>query len=61
MIGGFYTKEDSSNHQLVRTLNFDGTPNDFDPGAVVSLPVARDGTLEMADQLGTSSAAFNAK
>jgi outer membrane receptor protein involved in Fe transport len=38
MIGGFYTKEDSSNHQIVRTLNFDGTPNVFDPGGVVSLP-----------------------
>ena len=38
MIGAFYTKETSENHQLVRTFDFSGEPNLFDPGAIVSLP-----------------------
>ena len=38
LIGAFYTKEESENHQLVRTLDFSGAPNALDPGAVVSLP-----------------------
>ncbi|WP_062182256.1 TonB-dependent receptor [Sphingopyxis sp. C-1] len=38
LIGAFYTKEESENHQLVRTFDFSGAPNALDPGAVVSLP-----------------------